>query len=72
MQYHKTLPQTETCSLPPIAQPLDPATSTQSGPRSCPICAAPMVSLRGQDRCSRCHFVFCVGCEDGYGNPAED
>jgi hypothetical protein len=34
-------------------------------PRGCPACAAPMVPLRGQYRCTRCYFTFCVGCEDG-------
>jgi hypothetical protein len=35
--------------------------------RPCPACASPLIPLRGQFRCSRCYFTFCVGCEDGPG-----
>lgn len=44
-----------TCSIP-AAQP-----------RACPACAAPMLPLRGQYRCSRCYFTFCIGCEQDSG-----
>ncbi len=35
----------------------------------CPACGGPVIELREQSRCTRCHFTMCVGCEsapDGY------
>ena len=37
--------------------------------RTCPVCGGPFIPLRGQSRCSRCHFALCEGCE---GGTAED
>jgi len=39
----------------------------------CPCCAGPLVPLRGSFRCGRCHYTFCIGCEnDGSDGNSED
>jgi hypothetical protein len=30
---------------------------------ACPACGAPTLELRGQQRCTRCRLVLCVGCD---------
>jgi hypothetical protein len=42
--------------------------------QGCPACGAALVPLRGQWRCSRCYFTWCVGCEvlTGQEQPRED
>jgi hypothetical protein len=42
---------------------------SQSG---CPVCNGSLILLRGDYRCSRCHFTLCVGCEGGYLENAGD
>jgi len=49
---------------PPLSKEA-PVPSPPPAARPCPICAAPLIHLRGQDRCSRCRFTFCVGCDGG-------
>lgn len=37
-------------------------------PPGCPVCGGVVIELRGQVRCTRCHFSMCLGC-DGGGAP---
>jgi hypothetical protein len=51
-------------SFPTPAMPDEPSQETPSQRQPCcPVCNGALVELRGQYRCARCLFTFCVGCE---------
>ena len=39
---------------------------------ACPCCAGPLIPLRGSLRCGRCHYTFCVGCENDGSDGSRD
>jgi hypothetical protein len=47
-------------------QPADKPKNEATPPRqpSCPACGGFLVDLRGQSRCTRCYFTWCVGCDN--------
>lgn len=52
----------------PADEPKNEAAPTRQP--CCPACGGQFVELRGQSRCTRCYFTWCVGCENAQATTA--